>query len=230
MTLLKKKRSWNDFPLQTASIFNVYGLRSSHRHYIDKCYRFTRFLSNLILIQAFVSIDLSQSIQHLYIGNRFGHHKMCNTVLVKGPCWCNGNNGKRVTVGESVKTCKYVLRGGSHDEYEPRFREIETVEGNCDKCPHLEAEAHRLETEALEREWMETGRAEARKVEAQRVEAERVEAQRVAEEQAAQVAAQGGYQGDYQGGHEGVYQGGNQGSYQDSHRSQPRRVHRGRNR
>ncbi|THV52984.1 hypothetical protein BGAL_0063g00210 [Botrytis galanthina] len=112
---------------------------------------------------------------------------MCNTVLVKGPCWCDGNNGKRVTVGQGVKICKYVELGGLHDEYEPRFREIEIVEGNCDKCPLLEAEARRLDTEAREREWMENERAEARKVEAQRV-----EARRVAEERAAQVAAQGG--------------------------------------
>ncbi|KAF7949453.1 uncharacterized protein EAE97_002962 [Botrytis byssoidea] len=106
---------------------------------------------------------------------------MCKTVLVKGPCWCNGSNGKRVTVGEGVKICKYVEHGNSHDEYEARFREIEIVEGNCDKCPHLEAEA-----------------LEAQRAEAQRAEAQRAEAQRVAEERAAQVAAQGGYQGGYQ--------------------------------
>ncbi|KAF7894504.1 uncharacterized protein EAF01_009955 [Botrytis porri] len=164
---------------------------------------------------------------------------MCKTVLVKGPCWCNGNNGKRVTLREYLEKCPNVLNGGSHDEFELLFPEIKVVKSRCDKCPYLEVEADRLETEARERERMEIDR-----------QAERVEVQRVVEEREAQVVAQGGYQGyegGYQGGYEGgyqansqadhqggyqegyqrSYQGGNQGSYQEAHRQGHRRVHRG---
>ncbi|TGO60968.1 hypothetical protein BCON_0031g00470 [Botryotinia convoluta] len=152
---------------------------------------------------------------------------MCKTVIIRGPCWCNGNNGKNINLDEDVRKCLNVLSGGSHDEYELLYKDIEFVKSKCVKCPHLEAEADRLETEARE---------------SQRIEVERVEAQRVAEERAAQVAAQGGYEGGYQadnqGGYEGGYQadnqggyqGGNQGSYQEANRGGHRRVHGGRDR
>ncbi|KAF7906675.1 hypothetical protein EAF00_000954 [Botryotinia globosa] len=118
---------------------------------------------------------------------------MCKTVLVKAPCWCNGNNGKIVTLREYQEECANVSSGGSHDEYELIYTDLKIVKVKCEKCPHLEVEADRLETEVRERK---------------RAEIDRVEAQKVAEEQASQVAAQGGYRGGYQGGYRGGYQGG----------------------
>ncbi|KAF7959055.1 hypothetical protein EAE96_002572 [Botrytis aclada] len=115
---------------------------------------------------------------------------MCVTVIVRGPCWCNGNNGKIVNLDEYPEECKNVQSGGSHDAYELLYKEMKVKISKCDKCPHLEAEADRLETEGRE--------------------AQRIEGERWAEER----EAQGGYEGGYQADNRGRYERG----YQEAHR------------
>ncbi|KAF7893209.1 uncharacterized protein EAF02_000747 [Botrytis sinoallii] len=75
---------------------------------------------------------------------------MCTTILVKGPCWCKGNNGRKVILREYEEKCNNVKDGGSHDEYERLYLGVipKIEEDTCDKCPDLRREAQ-------EREWEE---------------------------------------------------------------------------
>ncbi|KAM0163817.1 hypothetical protein ACHAPG_000970 [Botrytis cinerea] len=86
---------------------------------------------------------------------------MCKTIVTRGPCWCNGNNGRIVNVREKLDECENVKSGGSHDEYWQPHMNMDIVGGGeCNECRGLAFEAERLEIEAREAQKLE---AEIRK-------------------------------------------------------------------
>ncbi|CAD6447922.1 61fc9e9a-b402-4bd8-b12f-5217ab2e048a [Sclerotinia trifoliorum] len=87
---------------------------------------------------------------------------MCINHIIRGPCWCDTNNGQNITLDIQTEQCKFVNQGNIHDKYFVFENEYKRG-GRCDKCIGV----------ALEKEREEEERRECERVEAERREEER---------------------------------------------------------